>query len=209
MKPGPVIAMVLLVLLGMWLVLQPTLARGAADLDIRVGAMEIMLERDTLDGSPGYRVTAPRSLADTGFIHANDLDGFLDAQIETWNARPAWARNLLGFFNITSWGTLGWVAVGLLGQAAFFGRMFIQWIISERSQVSTVPEVFWWLSFLGGACLFVYFVWRVDIVGVIGQSTGVVIYARNLRLIHKEKHRACAHNAQTQESEHYADHAGR
>ena len=200
MKPGPIIAMVLLVLLGMWLVLQPTLARGAADLDIKVGAMEIMLQRDTMDGSPGYRVTAPKALRDTGFIPASDLDGFLDTQIEAWNDRPAWARNLLGFFNITSWGTFGWVAIGLIGQGAFFGRMFVQWIISERSRISTVPEIFWWFSFLGGLCLFVYFVWRVDIVGVIGQSTGVVIYARNLKLIHKEKHRACAPAAPNPES---------
>ncbi|HCT44595.1 MAG TPA: hypothetical protein DF699_05235 [Phycisphaerales bacterium] len=70
--------------------------------------------------------------------------------------------------------------------------MFVQWIISERSRISTVPEIFWWFSFIGGVCLFTYFVWRVDIVGVLGQSTGIVIYARNLKLIHKEKQRCAA-----------------
>ncbi len=78
--------------------------------------------------------------------------------------------------------------IGLVGQGAFFGRMFVQWIISERSRVSTVPEIFWWFSFIGGICLFTYFVWRVDIVGVMGQSTGIVIYARNLRLLYKQRH---------------------
>ncbi|MEM8758571.1 MAG: lipid-A-disaccharide synthase N-terminal domain-containing protein, partial [Planctomycetota bacterium] len=90
---------------------------------------------------------------------------------------------------ITGWGNAVWVLVGLGGQAAFFGRMFIQWVISEKRRQSQVPELFWWLSFLGGACLLTYFVWRVDVVGVLGQSTGVVIYARNLRLIQKQKRR--------------------
>ncbi|HED53797.1 MAG TPA: hypothetical protein ENJ00_06310 [Phycisphaerales bacterium] len=96
----------------------------------------------------------------------------------------------MGFFNISSWTNFGWVAVGLLGQCAFFGRMFVQWIVSEKSRKSQVPEIFWWFSLVGGAMLFLYFVWRVDVVGVLGQSTGVVIYARNLRLIHKERSRA-------------------
>jgi lipid-A-disaccharide synthase-like uncharacterized protein len=32
--------------------------------------------------------------------------------------------------------------------------------------------------------LLVYFVWRRDVVGVIGQATGWVVYGRNLWLIH-------------------------
>jgi len=86
--------------------------------------------------------------------------------------------------------------VGLIGQGAFFGRMFIQWVVSEKSRKSQVPEVFWWLSFVGGLCLFMYFVWRVDVVGVLGQSTGVVIYARNLKLIRKERKREARRTAE-------------
>ena len=66
----------------------------------------------------------------------------------------------------------------------------VQWVVSERSRVSTVPELFWWFSFVGGVSLFTYFVWRKDVVGVLGQATGVVIYARNLRLIQKQRRRA-------------------
>lgn len=191
MKPGPIIAMVLLVFLGMWLVLQPALARSATDLTISVGAIEIMLDRShTPDGDLEYRVVAPARLRSDAFYDPIELDHFISQQVAEWNARPALERHLLGFFNITTWGTFGWVMIGLVGQAAFFGRMFIQWIISERSRVSTVPEIFWWFSFIGGVCLFTYFVWRVDIVGVMGQSTGIVIYARNLRLLNKEKTRA-------------------
>lgn len=189
MKPGPVIAMILLVLLGMWLVLQPALSKSETDLAVRVGAMEIRLARTQVNGESGYQVISPRSLVSQGPIEHDQLDDFLGIQLDRWNARPALERHLLGFFNITSWATFGWVAIGLVGQIAFFGRMFVQWVISERTGISTVPEIFWWFSFLGGLCLFTYFVWRVDIVGVMGQSTGIVIYARNLRLIHKQNHR--------------------
>tara|TARA_R110000744_G_scaffold119261_4_gene222554 strand:- start:212 stop:814 length:603 start_codon:yes stop_codon:yes gene_type:complete len=188
MKAGPIIAMVVLVFLGMWLVLQPALARSETDLTISVGAIEIMLDRsESSDGTLQYTVISPARLQSDRLYDPNELDAFIAKQVDEWNARPAFERHLLGFFNITTWGTFGWVMIGLVGQAAFFGRMFVQWIISERTQVSTVPEIFWWFSFFGGVCLFTYFVWRVDIVGVMGQSTGIVIYARNLRLLHKEK----------------------
>ncbi|QQS10375.1 MAG: lipid-A-disaccharide synthase N-terminal domain-containing protein [Phycisphaerales bacterium] len=100
-------------------------------------------------------------------------------------------------FNITSWGSFVWVLVGLVGQTAFFGRMMIQWIVSESRKESVVPSIFWWLSLGGGVMLFVYFVWRQDVVGVLGQSSGVVIYARNLRLLAKRK-RAMANGSRTE-----------
>ncbi len=187
MKAGPIIAMILMVFLGMWLVLQPALSRSATDLTISVGAYEIMLMRSYSGQQVQYEIIAPAYLRSDELMNPNQLDAFISSQVEKWNARPALERHLLGFFNITTWGTFWWVMIGLVGQAAFFGRMFVQWIISERTKVSTVPEIFWWFSFIGGLCLFVYFVWRVDIVGVMGQSTGIVIYARNLRLIHKQR----------------------
>ncbi len=190
MKASPVIAMVLLVFLGIWLVLQPTLMRGHSDLTLKVGSTEVMLERlgenpDTPEGA-NYIVLSPSSMRGE-MINAQDIDEFVSTRIDDWNARPAFERQLLGFFNITSWATFGFVVVGLVGQTAFFGRMLVQWIVSERSRISTVPVAFWWMSFIGGVCLFIYFVWRTDIVGVMGQSTGIVIYARNLRLISKQR----------------------
>ena len=93
-------------------------------------------------------------------------------------------------FNITGWYGLLWVAIGLGGQVAFFGRMAVQWIVSEKEQRSVVPPIFWYLSLFGGVALFAYFAWRQDLVGVLGQSTGVVIYARNIRLMRKERRRS-------------------
>ena len=94
--------------------------------------------------------------------------------------RTTWVH---GFFNVSSsWGLL-WVAVGLGGQVLFAGRMVVQWIVSERSQRSVVPVVFWWISLAGATLLLAYFIWRRDVVGILGQSMGWVIYVRNLFLI--------------------------
>jgi lipid-A-disaccharide synthase-like uncharacterized protein len=186
MKPGPVLAMIALIFVGMWLVLQPTLSKADYDYLIRIGAVELRAERT----ENGYRFVEPSSLASsTDELSADEFMGLIDRQREEWESRPAFERTLLGFFNITSWFNFAWVAVGLGGQIAFFGRMMIQWVTSEKKRESVVPELFWWLSLIGGVCLFTYFVWRVDFVGVLGQSTGVVIYARNLRLIQKQRRR--------------------
>jgi lipid-A-disaccharide synthase-like uncharacterized protein len=196
MKPGPIVAMVALLFVGMWLVLQPTLRRGNFDFEVRIGSMEILLARMPDSEPPSYRVISPSEMAGT-IIPPDQLDDFIADRLDSWLGRPSWERTLLGFFNITRWSTFGWVMIGLAGQAAFFGRMFIQWVISERSRVSTVTVLLWCFSFAGGLFLFIYFVWRKDIVGVLGQATGVVIYARNLRLIHKEHARARAASGAT------------
>ncbi len=91
---------------------------------------------------------------------------------------------LFRLLNITTWTGVFWVLLGLTGQILFTGRMVVQWILSERARASVVPTAFWWMSLAGATMLVIYFVWRKDIVGVLGQSTGWVIYMRNLWLIH-------------------------
>lgn len=86
--------------------------------------------------------------------------------------------------NVTSWVGLLWVGMGLLGQVLFTGRMVVQWLVSERAKRSTVPPVFWWMSLLGATMLLMYFLWRKDPVGVLGQTFGWFIYIRNLYLIY-------------------------
>ncbi|MEZ6242234.1 MAG: lipid-A-disaccharide synthase N-terminal domain-containing protein [Phycisphaerales bacterium] len=186
MKIGPALAMVGLILVGVWLVLQPTLARKNSDFSIRIGAVQLNV-REYDDGT--YEFVSPQSVASLGRLDGDRFAQVLSEQREKWNARPAFERTLMGFFNITEWTNLTWVLLGLAGQSAFFFRMFIQWVVSEKRGRSEVPEIFWWFSLAGGVMMFSYFVWRVDFVGVIGQSSGVVIYARNLRLIHKQRRR--------------------
>lgn len=137
---------------------------------------------------------------------ASDDDGavwyvveLLDGGRERWRPDELAARLvrdnrhrgfLFRLLNITSPVGFAWVALGLAGQVLFTGRMVLQWLISERSRRSTVPVGFWWMSLAGASMLLVYFVWRRDIVGVLGQSAGWLIYIRNLWLIAAERRAA-------------------
>ncbi len=207
MKPGPVIAMVALLLVGVWLVLQPTLRKfkridpEAARIELSLGAARIGVEQRASEaGGFEYHFVGDRDLEALAWIDDGRFQAIVNDHMTAWQSRPAMERTLLGFFNISSWGNFVWIVVGLTGQACFFGRMLVQWVVSEKSRRSVVPAVFWWMSFFGGATLFAYFVWRTDIVGVLGQSTGVVIYARNLRLIHKHNRRVRRDESKSRES---------
>jgi lipid-A-disaccharide synthase-like uncharacterized protein len=95
------------------------------------------------------------------------------------------SRNVLAMvFNISSPVGIAWVSLGLLGQLLFTGRMLVQWLASERHKRSVVPAAFWWMSMVGAMMLLTYFVWRRDIVGVLGQSFGLIVYIRNIHLIY-------------------------
>lgn len=88
------------------------------------------------------------------------------------------------FLNITSPAGIAWVSMGLAGQLLFTGRMVLQWLVSEKQRQSVVPPAFWWMSLAGASMLVLYFIWRRDAVGVLGQATGWIIYVRNLWLIY-------------------------
>ena len=80
-----------------------------------------------------------------------------------------------------------WITLGLLGQALFFSRFLVQGLASERLKESVVPTAFWYFSLSGGAILLTYAIHRGDPVFILGQSTGVLIYLRNLYFIHSPK----------------------
>lgn len=88
-------------------------------------------------------------------------------------------------FNLSMTSETLWIIIGFVGQSLFFMRFFVQWIASERAGKSVIPNAFWYFSMLGGVTLFVYALWRQDPVFIIGQSTGLFIYARNLYFLHK------------------------
>lgn len=80
-----------------------------------------------------------------------------------------------------------WMVLGFAGQAAFTGRFVVQWLASEREGKSVVPVAFWVLSVVGSLLLLAYAVHRRDPVFVLGQTTGVLIYVRNLHLIRRQR----------------------
>lgn len=80
-----------------------------------------------------------------------------------------------------------WLAVGLFGQLLFSMRFILQWLCSEKEKKSVIPDVFWYFSITGGLTLLAYAIYRKDPVFILGQATGVFIYARNLYFIAKAK----------------------
>jgi len=78
-----------------------------------------------------------------------------------------------------------WLIVGFAGQFVFAARFIVQWIASERSRRSHVPVQFWYLSLVGGAITTVYAIHRRDPVFIVGQASGLIVYVRNLMLIHR------------------------
>ncbi len=79
-----------------------------------------------------------------------------------------------------------WLAVGFAGQACFFSRFLIQWIVSEPQKRSVIPMAFWYLSLAGGLVLLIYAIHVGDPVFIVGQSTGAFIYLRNIWLRTRE-----------------------
>jgi lipid-A-disaccharide synthase-like uncharacterized protein len=80
-----------------------------------------------------------------------------------------------------------WIMIGLIGQTLFFMRFVIQWIVSEKTGKSVVPEVFWYFSLGGGFVLFAYAFYRQDPVFMLGQGVGLFVYVRNIMLVHRAK----------------------
>lgn len=80
-----------------------------------------------------------------------------------------------------------WLIIGLIGQGIFSARFIVQWLASEREKRSIIPIAFWYLSLLGGVVLLLYALYKRDPVFIIGQTTGVFIYMRNLFLIYRER----------------------
>jgi len=80
-----------------------------------------------------------------------------------------------------------WIAIGFAGQLLFSARFLVQWIASERAKRSVVPLMFWYFSVLGGSVLLLYAIYRKDPVFIMGQAGGLIIYLRNLYLIHRER----------------------
>ena len=75
-----------------------------------------------------------------------------------------------------------WYVIGFLGQLTFGSRFFVQWIASERARRVIIPNLFWYLSLLGGIALFAYALHRRDPVFAVGQGLGLIVYVRNLAL---------------------------
>jgi lipid-A-disaccharide synthase-like uncharacterized protein len=202
-KPGkkkkvkwePAALMVIVLALGMWIAFGPASrphfdkrpnavwqelrlgnTRGIVEAAIPPGGTEYTFRRLTRDEPPSREYTRAEAEEIWGKRNVEQI------------VAPR-TNGVFRYLNITSWAGVVWLGIGLCGQIAFSGRMILQWITSEKRRQSIITESFWWFSLFGSVTLFSYFVWRQDPVAMLGQASGVVIYARNLRLIYKQKRR--------------------
>lgn len=148
----------------------------AIDLKIQLeGASDRVWLQENEDGQLVYRL-----LQDDGQAQLMSPESFARRVYDAQTSRGFWEVLL----NVSSPAGFLWVAIGLLGQLLFTGRMLVQWLISEKHRRSVVPTAFWWMSLIGATMLLVYFIWRKEPIGILGQATGWFIYVRNLWLIH-------------------------
>lgn len=76
---------------------------------------------------------------------------------------------------------------GSLGQIIFTLRFVYQWVYSRKRHESILPLGFWLIS-LAGSCIIVsYALVRHDPVLILGQSTGLIVYIRNIWIMQKGK----------------------
>ena len=90
---------------------------------------------------------------------------------------------------MASWFTVDhiWALVGLGAQGLFASRFIIQWYKSEVEGRSVIPVSFWYVSLFGGIVMTAYAVHLGSAALILGQTTGLVVYSRNLRLIWRER----------------------
>ena len=74
---------------------------------------------------------------------------------------------------------------GSMGQIIFTLRFVYQWIYSKRKDESLLPLGFWVISLFGSLIIVSYAIYRHDPVLILGQSTGLLAYGRNIWLSRK------------------------
>ena len=76
-----------------------------------------------------------------------------------------------------------WLLIyGSMGQIIFTLRFVYQWIYSKRKDESLLPIGFWVISLFGSLIIVSYAIYRRDPVLILGQSTWLIAYSRNIYL---------------------------
>lgn len=80
---------------------------------------------------------------------------------------------------------LGLIVFGIGGQSIFTFRFIYQWWFSRKAGESLLPFKFWIISLTGSAMIIIYAIVRHDPVLILGQTTGFIVYARNIMIGYK------------------------
>lgn len=84
---------------------------------------------------------------------------------------------MVGFMVITPW-----KIVGYIGTSLFSLRWLVQAYATKKANKSVVPVSFWWISFIGSALTFLYFVFgKNDSVGVLSTLFPMIMSVYNIK----------------------------
>jgi len=73
-----------------------------------------------------------------------------------------------------------WALLVLTGMVLFYGRFYVQWIVSEIRGRSVIPVAFWYMSSVGSVIMFSYGVHTASANGALSHCFNILVYARNL-----------------------------
>jgi len=80
-----------------------------------------------------------------------------------------------------------WELTGIVGACIFYGRFYLQWIVSEIKRRSVIPVAFWYMSCVGSLMLLGYAAYIRSPVGALSHCFNIVVYSRNLVHIWRER----------------------
>ena len=80
-----------------------------------------------------------------------------------------------------------WTLVGLVGGACFGLRFVIQWLHSEKAKRVVVPDIFWYLSFIGSVITLIYALHVDRLPIILGLAFSPFLYGRNIVLLHRHR----------------------
>lgn len=98
-----------------------------------------------------------------------DLDVFIETFFQN-SAVPLWL-----------------ILLGSAGQVIFTLRFVYQWYYSRKKGESALPIPFWVISLVGSLMIAAYGIIRLDPILILGQSTGFIVYTRNIILGKRSK----------------------
>lgn len=76
---------------------------------------------------------------------------------------------------------------GCLGQIIFTLRFVYQWLYSSRRHKSMLPMGLWVISLTGSLIIIYYALIRREPILILGQSTGLIVYLRNIFILYRSK----------------------
>lgn len=72
------------------------------------------------------------------------------------------------------------ILLGVVGQLLLNCRYLYQWYYSERANESLLPLGFWVISAVASLLVVAYSLYAADVVLLVAQSLGLIVYARNI-----------------------------